>query len=670
MNVSELARRLRVNPKVLREVLPQYGFDIGAKAIKVDDRVAQKIMRDWRRIKKDLERKEQAVKDKKKQAEKIARQESGATVILPAITTVKDFAERLDLPVTRVITELMKNGVLASQNERIDRDTAGILAEELGFSVEMEAEVVEEVDDGALESVLQGQDKEKMQTRPPVVVVMGHVDHGKTKLLDAIRQTNVAEGESGGITQHIGAYQVNWHSKDGDSRDITFIDTPGHQAFTVMRSRGAKAADIAILVVAADDGVKPQTLEVIDIIKAAKIPYVVAINKIDKEDANADKVRTELSQRGVQPEEWGGDVPTVEISAKENMHIDKLLDVLLLVADVNEGEIQANPDRDAAGTVIESHVDKGQGPVATILVQAGTLNVGDPLVVNGEVYGKVRAMKTFRGEDVKSAPPSMPVKILGFKVAPDVGDILDVAAKGDAQKIDVRAKKVTQKGAQQQSAVSLEQSGTDSKKNLHVLVKADVLGSLEAVLSEFEKLKYDEVGVKVIGKGVGNISDDDVRKAIAADARVIGFRVGLSPVAEEFMRDKDINFYRYEVIYDLLDFVKAEMEGMLSSEEIIHEEARGKVLKIFRTEKKKQTVGVQVEDGTVKQELRVRVRRGDDIVGEGSVVTLQVGKGVAKTVPAGSQCGVGFEGNAVIEEGDVLEFYSIESKKKTLQASG
>ncbi len=668
MNVTELARRLRVNPKVLRETLPQYGFDIGAKAIKVDDRVAQKIMRDWRRIKKDLERKERAAKDKKKEAEKVARQESGATVVLPAITTVKDFAERLELPVTRVITELMKNGVLASQNERIDRDTAGILAEELGFSVEMEAEKEEEVDDAALETVLENQDKKALKTRPPVVVVMGHVDHGKTKLLDAIRQTNVAEGESGGITQHIGAYQVNWHSKDGDKRDITFIDTPGHQAFTVMRSRGAKAADIAILVVAADDGVKPQTLEVIDIIKAAKIPYVVAINKIDKEDANADKVRTELSQRGVQPEEWGGTVPTVEISAKENMHIDKLLDVLLLVADLNEQDIQANPDRPAAGTVIESHVDKGQGPVATILVQVGSLKVGDPLVVNGEVYGKVRAMKTFRGDDVKIAPPSMPVKILGFKVAPDVGDILDVAAAHGAEKIDVRSKKATQKGAQQKSVIP-SQEGSQSKKNLHVMVKADVLGSLEAVLSEIEKLQYDEVGIKVIGKGLGNISDNDVRKAIASDARVIGFRVGLSPVAEEFMRDKDVNFYRYEVIYDLLDFVKDQMEGMLSAEEIVHEQARGKVLKIFRTEKKKQTVGVQVEDGTITPELKVRVRRGEEFLGEGSVVTLQVGKGAAKSVPAGSQCGVGFEGSAVIEEGDVLEFYNVETKKKTLQAS-
>ncbi|MEK7102008.1 MAG: translation initiation factor IF-2 N-terminal domain-containing protein, partial [Patescibacteria group bacterium] len=308
------------------------------------------------------------------------------------------------LPVTRVITELMKNGILASQNERIDRETATIIAGELGFSAAAEAEATDSAAEAGVSRIVEVlETKSAQQPRAPVIVVMGHVDHGKTRLLDAIRHTNVMEGESGGITQHIGAYQTVWRSKDGGTRAITFIDTPGHEAFTVMRSRGAKVADIAILVVAADDGVQPQTIEAINIIKAAKLPFVVAINKIDKEDANPDKVKTELSQHGVQPEEWGGAVPMVPISAREKMNIDKLLDVLLLVADLNTETIRAPFDRPAIGTIIESRVDKSAGPVATVLVQAGTLHVGDPLVVNNEMYGKVRAMKDYRGSDVAEA---------------------------------------------------------------------------------------------------------------------------------------------------------------------------------------------------------------------------------------------------------------------------
>ncbi|MEK7083656.1 MAG: translation initiation factor IF-2 N-terminal domain-containing protein, partial [Patescibacteria group bacterium] len=405
MNVSELARSLRVNTKELLEILPQYGFDVGAKAVKIDNKVADQIARRWRFIKKEIEDKKRNVLEEKKRLEKELRKQSGKTVLLTQLITVREFAERLELPVTQVILELMKNGILANQNQNIDYDTAAIMAEEMGFVPQKEAagKNVEHPDASthlhALEEAMQK--GEHKQTRPPVIVVMGHVDHGKTKLLDTIRHTDVVATESGGITQHIGAYQTRWlDPKTKAERAITFIDTPGHEAFTVMRSRGAKVADIAILVVAADDGVKPQTEEVIQIIRAAKLPFIVALNKIDKDGADIDRVKAQLSEKQVISEEWGGDVPMVPISAKAKQNIDKLLDMVLLVADMQAERIQADPDMPAAGTIIESHVDKHTGPVATVLVQAGTLKKGDPLIVNGEQYGKVRAMHNYKGEQM------------------------------------------------------------------------------------------------------------------------------------------------------------------------------------------------------------------------------------------------------------------------------
>ncbi|KKQ40730.1 MAG: Translation initiation factor IF-2 [Candidatus Magasanikbacteria bacterium GW2011_GWA2_37_8] len=389
MNVSELARQLRVHPQKLLQILPEFGFDIGAKSIKIDDRVAQQIQREWRRIKYILDERERKEKEEEKEKEKEQRRESGVAVSIPSVLTVRQLADKLQTPINKLMLELMKNGILATQNENIDHDTAVLVAEEMGFSI-AEEEVLAVTEENTSQHV---QNLEKTLgtgatvPRPPVIVVMGHVDHGKTKLLDAIRSTNVVAQEAGGITQHIGAYQVVWNNpKTKAQTPLTFIDTPGHEAFTVMRSRGAKVADIAILVVAADDGVKPQTIEAINIIKAAKLPVVVAINKIDREGADPQRVRTELSQHNILADDWGGDVPMVEISAKQNLNIDKLLDTLLLVAEMNAENIKANPDRPAAGTVIEAHVDKGQGPVATILVQTGTLHNNDPLVVNGGCF--------------------------------------------------------------------------------------------------------------------------------------------------------------------------------------------------------------------------------------------------------------------------------------------
>lgn len=662
-----------MNTTQLLEILPEFGFDIGKKAIKVDDRVAQNILRSSKRMKDEIERRKKEEAKKRKELERQMRQERGETVKIPDMITVRDFAARLNLPVTAVITELMKNGILANLNQNIDRDTASVLAEDLGFAVETEVAASGADAEGAaadaLEAALASQGTEQRKTRPPVVVVMGHVDHGKTKLLDAVRNTDVVATESGGITQHIGAYQVEHTMKDdGSKRKITFIDTPGHEAFTVMRSRGARIADIAILVVAADDGVMPQTVEAINIIKAAKLPMVVAINKIDKPEANIDKVKTELSQRNIVPEEWGGKVPMVPISAKEGKNIEQLLETIVLVADVEEEAIRANPDCPAVGTIIESHVDKGEGPVATILIQAGTLHRGDPLAVNKKIYGTVRAMKNYRGEDVVAAPPSTPVKILGFKIAPEVGDILDVKTSQEAEKI--RKTKTGGKMApvqQTQAAASAETSEEEQKKVLNLVIKADVLGSLEAILGSIEKFRHDEVAVKVAAKGLGNITEADIDRAEGTHAQVLAFRVIVPSSAAQIARTKHVHIERFEVIYALLEYIEAELQKLLPAERIVTELGRMKVLAVFRTDKGGMTVGCRVEEGKVPKGTKVRVIRRGALEGEGTLENLQIGTSVEKEIHTGTECGVRFAGRVRLEVGDVLEAYSEEIRERKIE---
>lgn len=667
MNVSELARKLNVHPKKLLQVLPEFGFDIGAKAVKVDDRVADQIMKQWRRIKFVLEEREKKEKDLQRELEKEARKNSGATVAIPQVVTVKELADILQMPVTKVIMELMKNGILSAQNEKIDYDSAVLLAQDLGFSVaeSKEAPPTEETKHvQGLESILAG---DATASRPPVVVVMGHVDHGKTKLLDAIRNTNVVAQEAGGITQHIGAYQVTWvNPKTKEQSPLTFIDTPGHEAFTVMRGRGAKVADIAVLVVAADDSVKPQTVEAINIIKAAKLPMVVAINKIDKEGADTQKVRADLAQHNVISEEWGGEVPMVEISAKQNLNIDKLLDVLILVYDINKENMKANPDRPAAGTVVEAHVDKGEGPVATVLVQTGTLKANDPLIVNGENYGKVRAMKNYKGENLKEAPPSCPVRILGFKVAPQVGDILDVSKAGEATDVNVKEKKVKQSGAQKKIVSQTDAQGEETKNILNILVKADTFGSLEAIIGSIEKIRNEEVGARMIGKGLGNITADDVSKAETAGAVICGFNVTAVPLAQQMIQEKNLKFLQFSVIYDLLDYIKGELKKMLNPEKIITKLGELRVAAVFRTLKNAMVVGGRVESGKLEKGSKIRVVRNGLAVGAGKIGELQIGKQSMNVVPEGSECGLQFEGKLKLEVGDVLESYKEEEIEKKL----
>lgn len=666
MNVTELARRVKVPPNELLDILPAFGFDIGRRAIKVDDRTAWKIIEDWPRIRREWQRMQE--KEKPAQISDEQKFQAGKPeVVLPAVLSVRDFAARLGLPVNRVIAELMKNGILAAMNERIDFMTASIIAQDLGFQVQEAAKAadaigVAEVKDAIQERLAQ-EDPASLRPRPPVVVVMGHVDHGKTRTLDAIRKTNVMEGEAGGITQHIGAYQTI--RKD---RRITFIDTPGHEAFTTMRSRGARVADVAILVVAADDGVQPQTVEALNIIKAAGIPFAAAVNKMDKPDATADKVKRELSEKGVIPEDWGGKTPFVPISAKTGMGIDALLDVILLLADLDKDKIIANPEARAIGTVIEAHVDPGEGAVATVLVQNGTLRAGNNLAVGNALYGKVRAMKEWSGKTVKEAPPGMPVKILGFKVAPEVGDIIEVPA--DTKGLEVKKVVPGYREARQtfhEQGVKIDgQAEVAAQTLVNVIIKADVLGSLEAILAKLEQLQTPEVAVCVVSKGLGNITEADVLQAESSKAIVYGFNVAALLAVEDLAREKNVEIQRYKIIYELLDDIKGRLQVLLKPEIIHTDFGKLKVLAIFRKEKQYAIIGGRVEEGKAVKGAKVKITRGDSEKGEGVIEDLQSNKQSVQAVPGGSECGMKIKTKIEIEEGDVLEIYKEEKKERKL----
>jgi len=654
MNVTELARKLKISTEDLLEVLPQIGFDIGRRAIKIDDRLAQKIIGEWSQKIKEL--KEKLAGEEEKLEEQVEEEEI-KEVRIPHVITVKDFAERMDLPVTQVLTELMKAGILSAQNEKIDFETASIVAEDLGYKTSPE-DGDQEGDDNQeekLEKLLGGE--KDLKYRAPVIVVMGHVDHGKTKLLDAIRKTNVVDAEAGGITQHIGAYQVKKNGKE-----LTFIDTPGHEAFTAMRSRGAKIADIAILVVAADDGVKPQTKEAIDIIKAAKLPMIVAINKIDKEGANIDKVKSELAELNLTPEDWGGETICVPISAKQNTGIDDILDMLLLVADMEKENIKANAKGKPVATVIESHIDKGEGPVATILVKNGIFKTGHFLAIDNNLYGKIKAMKNWQGENISDAGPSMPVKILGFKSAPFVGDIIEGKETDKGLAKSLKARK-----AKEEIAIVVGRKKKEDVKKLNLILKADVLGSLEAIISSIEKISHPQIKIDVVGKNLGNITEGDILQAEASGAEIIGFHVGANPGVEDLAVDKKVIIKYYSIIYKLLEDLTAELEGLLEAEIIKHEVGKLKVLAIFKTTRDGQVVGGKVIEGKIIKEAKVEILRSDKKVGQGKIIELQSGKADVNEVVEGEECGISLKCDTTVVEGDVLEIYSEEKKEQKIE---
>jgi translation initiation factor IF-2 len=649
MNITELARILRVTPQELHDLLPKIGFNIGQKAIKVDNNTAKKIVKNWPNFKRQLEAQRAEAYAKRREEE--AQPKEIKEISIPSIITVRDFAEVAQLPVNKILAELMKNGVFASINEKIDFDTATIISSELNLSVKelAESDQSEDKEDEKLEKILGRELKNNLADRPPVIVVMGHVDHGKTKLLDSIRTTNVIAGEAGGITQHIGAYQVTRKNKV-----ITFIDTPGHEAFTAMRSRGAKVADIAILVVAADDGVKQQTIEAFRIIEAAKIPFIVAINKIDKEGADINKTKQELAtQLNITPEDWGGKTICVPVSAKDGTGIEELLDMVLLVAEMENKNTRANAGSDAAGTVIESNVDKAAGPVATLLVQNGTLRVGDQLCFNNMIYGRVKSLKNYKGETVLEAGPSMPVKILGLKISPAIGDILEV---GEGKKM--KFKKIRSASEQKvHSASNNENNDENNIPELNLIIKADFLGSAEAIEESLLKINTEKVRARILYKGLGNVTEGDVKRASDSNAVIVGFNVKIVPTVENIVRDSQVTVKIYSVIYDLIKYVREEMQKMIKAEIKRIDEGRVKILEVFRTENDSQIVGGKVLDGEISNGGLIEVSRDGEIIVYGKLARLQSGKQDVSSVEANIECGIKYEGKPLIIVGDILNVY-------------
>jgi translation initiation factor IF-2 len=583
-------------------------------------------------------------------------------VIIPETITIQELANRMAERSVDVIKLLMKQGHMAQINDVIDADTAQLLAEELGHTVKRVAE--SDVEEGLFDVA---DDPGSLVPRPPVVTVMGHVDHGKTSLLDAIRSTDVAAGEAGGITQHIGAYQVTAPS----GNKITFIDTPGHAAFSAMRARGARVTDIVVLVVAADDGVMPQTVEAINHAKAAKVPMIVAINKIDRPDAKPERVRTELLQHEVQVETLGGEVLDVEVSATKKLNIDRLLETIGLQSEILD--LKANPNRATEGTVIEAKLDRGRGPVATVLVQRGTLRGGD-LVVAGAEWGRVRALVSDTGMPVEAAGPSTPVEVLGFNGTPEAGDRLavvqseararEVTAYRARQRRDKMAARATgMRGSLEQMMSQLKTAG---RKDLALIIKADVQGSLEAVIGTIEKLATDEVGARVIHSGVGGITESDVTLAEASGVPILGFNVRAHKEAREAAERVGIELRYYNVIYDLVDDVKKAMSGLLAP--TVRETMLGNatILEIFKVSKVGNVAGCRVTDGVVERGANVRLIRDSVVVHEGKLSQLKRFKDDAREVIAGQECGMAFENYQDMKVGDVIECYRVETVQRSL----
>jgi translation initiation factor IF-2 len=584
-------------------------------------------------------------------------------VVIPEAINIQELANRMSERAVDVIRLLMKQGAMHKITDVIDADTAQLIAEELGHTVKRVA--ASDVEEGLFDSV---DDSTDVEPRSPVVTVMGHVDHGKTSLLDALRHANVVSGEAGGITQHIGAYQV---TSPESGKKITFIDTPGHAAFTAMRARGAKVTDIVILVVAADDGVMPQTIEAINHAKAAKVPMIIAINKIDKPDAKPERVRTELLQYEVQVESMGGDVVDVEVSAKNKTNLDKLLEMVALQAELLD--LKTNVSRPAEGTVIEAKLDRGRGPVATVLVQRGTLRVGD-IVVAGAEMGRVRALINDQGETIDEAGPSVPVEVLGFNGPPEAGDRLAVV-ENEARAREVTSYRAHQKRENAAASISgmrgsleqmMSQLKTTGRKDFPLIIKADVQGSLEAILGSLEKLGTDEVMARILHAGVGGISESDVTLAEGFNAAIIGFNVRAHKEAAAAAKRNGIEIRYYNIIYDLVDDVKKAMSGLLAP--TLRETMLGNalILEVFNISKVGKVAGCRVTDGSVERGANVRLIRDNVVVHEGKLSTLKRFKDEVKEVASGQECGMAFENYGDMRAGDVIECYRVETIQRSL----
>jgi translation initiation factor IF-2 len=585
---------------------------------------------------------------------------NGNKLELPASIVIRDLAQKVQKSPIDLIKKLMSNGVMATINQSVDFDTAAIVVGEYGF--EAVPEVIEEVkvETGEVplwRQMIAGEDEAKLTNRPPVVTILGHVDHGKTSLLDAIRQTDVAAGEAGGITQHIGAYQVE---KKG--RLITFLDTPGHAAFTQMRARGAQGADIVVLVVAADDGVMPQTREAIAHAKAARVPIIVAMNKIDKANANPELVKQQLAEQELVPDEWGGNTMVIPVSAKQKQGIDDLLEGILLVAD--NMQIQANPNGKVIGTVIEAELDRSRGVLATLLVQNGTLESSD-VVVAGTSYGKLRALSDYKGKPVKKAGPSMPVAVMGLSDVPSAGDLFEVVgSEREARTIVSGRQDAAKTQAQTRKKVSLEdlfatvQAG--EAKELNLIVKADVQGSLDPIVTELNKLGEGEIGIKVLYSETGNIGENDVMLAAASNAIIIGFNVQADVSARRVAEKEGVDIRLYEIIYRMTEDIEKALSGMLEPKTKEKNIGRAQVLAVFSASKFGKVAGCRVTEGELRRNAKVRLYRGTDIVYEGDMGSLRHEKDDVKEVRQGYECGVGFKSFSDIQVGDQILCYIVE----------
>lgn len=583
--------------------------------------------------------------------------EEQKVVKLPASLSVKKLAETLNLPISKIITELMRNKILATINEEIDFETASIIAQDLGFSTEEEI-LGSENEVITLERLVEIAKKEKesdkiLEERAPIVTILGHVDHGKTTLLDTIRKTSVAAKEAGGITQHINAYQVKKKGKW-----ITFVDTPGHEAFSAMRERGVSIADIAVLVVAADDGVRPQTKEVIAYLKEKKMPVIVAINKVDKPDANVARAKQELADNGIVIEEWGGDVIAVEVSARQGTGIDNLLDNILLITEVED--FKADFKRDGLAVILEAHLDSKKGPVATALVKTGTLKIGQD-VVAGSVTGRIRRMEDFAGRSVNVAEPSMPVTIMGLGSVAKTNDVLQLVSKKSFSEM-----KAQSNGGNSLKTKIDQNSSEDGVKRLKVVIKADVQGSLEAIEQILSAIKSEDVIVQYIGTGVGNITESDIKIAQSSGAIIFGFNVVVTPVAKRLSEGAGVLVKTYSIIYELVEEVKKMLSDMLPVEIIRTEVGILKVLAIFKNGKKDMIVGGRVSEGKMIKGGNIEVKRDGEIIGKGKMSNLQQNKQNTEDVNQGNECGLTFEGSTKIKEGDNLICYLEEEKKRKL----
>jgi len=638
------------------------------KKEKSEETKSQKSIKQFKKKKKETTRQRQKRRAMELKAAKEAKQVRPEMIIVPEDNlTVQELADKLSLESSEIIKSLFFKGITATVTQSLDLATIETVAEEFGVPV-----LQDDIQEAAEKTVdmIESDDIENLIRRPPVITVMGHVDHGKTSLLDSIRESRVASGEAGGITQHIGAYQVEFEY-ESQKKKLTFLDTPGHEAFTAMRARGTKVTDVAVLVVAADDGCRPQTLEAISHARAAKVPIVVAINKIDKEGASPDRVKQELSEKDLIAEDWGGDTVMVPVSAIKKQNIDKLLEMILLVSEVED--LQANPDRFAKGTVIEAHLDKAKGPVATLLVQNGTLKSGDVLAA-GSVLGKIRAMVDEHGNRIKEAGPSFPVEALGFSEVPTAGDEFEVypdektarAIVGE-RATDARATKLAQQMASRRvSLSSLSTQANDGElKELNLILKADVQGSVEAILGSLEQLPKNEVQVRVLLSAPGEITETDIDLAAASGSVIIGFNTSLASGAKRAADANDVDIREYEVIYKLLEDIQLAMEGLLEPDLVEESLGKAEVRATFSVGKGA-IAGCYIQTGKLQRNCSLRVVRSNKVIFEGNLDSLKRSKDDVKEVNTGFECGVGCDKFSSWIEGDIIEAFKFVTKKRTL----